>query len=70
MICMRWGSKHPTTLVAEGIESESQMNVLIEQGCTIGQGYLFSKPVAPGDFEELMKISDLVADKMEQSNLN
>ncbi|RLQ90578.1 bifunctional diguanylate cyclase/phosphodiesterase [Planomicrobium sp. Y74] len=54
------------TLVAEGIESENQMKVLIEHGCTIGQGYLFSKPVAPEDFEELMQIPELMADKIEQ----
>lgn len=54
------------TLVAEGIESENQMKVLIEHGCTIGQGYLFSKPVAPEEFEELMEIPELMADKIEQ----
>ncbi|WP_238942730.1 putative bifunctional diguanylate cyclase/phosphodiesterase [Planococcus beigongshangi] len=42
------------TLVAEGIESENQVNVLLGHGCTIGQGYLFSKPVTATDFEELM----------------
>ncbi|WP_233539013.1 EAL domain-containing protein [Planococcus halotolerans] len=56
-------------LVAEGIESENQMKVLIEHGCTIGQGYLFSKPVAPEDFEELMQIPELMADKIEQGTV-
>ncbi|WP_282019331.1 putative bifunctional diguanylate cyclase/phosphodiesterase [Planomicrobium okeanokoites] len=53
------------TLVAEGIESENQMNVLIEHGCTIGQGYLFSKPVAPEDFEGLMQIPGMLAEELE-----
>ncbi|WP_233569633.1 EAL domain-containing protein [Planomicrobium sp. Y74] len=57
------------TLVAEGIESENQMRVLIEHGCTIGQGYLFSKPVAPEDFEELMKVTELLKGKIAQSNM-
>ncbi|MFM2481617.1 EAL domain-containing protein [Celerinatantimonas sp. YJH-8] len=33
------------TSVAEGIETENQRQKLIELGCQIGQGYLFSKPM-------------------------
>lgn len=55
------------TLVAEGIETENQMNVLIERGCTIGQGYLFSKPVAPEEFEKLMLLPDMRADTVPQT---
>lgn len=32
-------------VVAEGIETELQRRLLLEMGCTIGQGYLFSRPV-------------------------
>ncbi|MEY4297888.1 MAG: hypothetical protein RLZZ423_1067 [Cyanobacteriota bacterium] len=32
-------------VVAEGIETELQRQLLLEMGCTIGQGYLFSPPV-------------------------
>jgi len=32
-------------VVAEGIETELQRTLLLEMGCTIGQGYLFSRPV-------------------------
>ena len=39
-------------VVAEGIETEQQRAVLLELGCDIGQGYLFSRPV-PAD--ELFK---------------
>ena len=33
-------------VVAEGIETEAQYGRLVELGCQMGQGYLFSRPVA------------------------
>lgn len=36
--------------VAEGVESQSQLDMLKKMGCQIIQGYYFSKPVAPKDF--------------------
>lgn len=38
------------SVVAEGIETEAQSDLLKEYGCDIGQGYLFSKPLAQRDF--------------------
>lgn len=32
-------------VIAEGVETEAQRDALIEMGCTIGQGFLFSRPV-------------------------
>ena len=32
-------------VVAEGVETTEQMHWLIDHGCTIGQGYFFSRPV-------------------------
>lgn len=32
-------------VVAEGIETERQAEVLLELGCDLGQGYLFSRPI-------------------------
>ncbi|BCN92779.1 hypothetical protein THMIRHAM_05640 [Thiomicrorhabdus immobilis] len=41
-------------VVAEGIETEEQRKVLFDLGCDIGQGYLFSKPVAPSFLTDLI----------------
>ena len=35
-------------VVAEGIETEQQRDVLLDMGCKQGQGYWFSKPI-PAD---------------------
>jgi EAL domain-containing protein (putative c-di-GMP-specific phosphodiesterase class I) len=35
------------TVIAEGIETEKQYNLLKEWGCDYGQGYLFSRPQDP-----------------------
>ncbi len=39
-------------VIAEGIETEEHRALLILAGCDYGQGYLFSKPVPPVDFEK------------------
>ena len=41
--------------LAEGIETEAQRAFLIEQGCPLGQGYLFSRPVAADQIEPLVR---------------
>jgi diguanylate cyclase (GGDEF)-like protein/PAS domain S-box-containing protein len=38
--------------VAEGIETESELTKLTQLGCTYGQGYLLSRPVAPAEIGE------------------
>lgn len=42
-------------VVAEGVETVEQSNVLKELGCDIGQGYLFAKPLAQDIFLERIK---------------
>ena len=40
--------------VAEGIEVAGQRERLLQLGCTHGQGYLFSRPVAAADVDGLL----------------
>ena len=40
-------------LVVEGIETEEDLTQLVLLGCDMGQGYLFSKPVALQDLLNL-----------------
>jgi diguanylate cyclase (GGDEF)-like protein/PAS domain S-box-containing protein len=41
-------------VIAEGIETTQQRDLLLLAGCDYGQGYLFSRPVSPLDFEKLL----------------
>ncbi len=41
-------------VVAEGIETESQIKSLIKFGCDFGQGYYLSKPLSKIDFESFL----------------
>ena len=44
-------------IVAEGIETETQLQLLRDMGCHIGQGYLFSPPVCAQQAEmQLLKL--------------
>ena len=40
--------------VAEGIETEAQRGHLLDLGCELGQGYLFSRPIDAEDFWNLL----------------
>jgi len=42
------------SLVAEGVDNEAQVEKLIELGCDLAQGFLFSKPIPTEDFELLL----------------
>lgn len=38
-------------VIAEGVENESQLKILKELGCELVQGFVFSRPLPPADFE-------------------
>jgi diguanylate cyclase (GGDEF)-like protein len=42
-------------VIAEGVETEAQLNFLKRNGCMAYQGYLFGKPVPIEEFEALLK---------------
>ncbi|MGK0273583.1 MAG: EAL domain-containing protein (putative c-di-GMP-specific phosphodiesterase class I), partial [Cocleimonas sp.] len=42
-------------VIAEGIETETQRQILANEGCDYGQGYYFSKPLVSSEFIELLK---------------
>ena len=42
-------------VVAEGVETEEQMKMLRDAKCELVQGFFFSRPLPPEEFEELIK---------------
>jgi two-component system CheB/CheR fusion protein len=42
-------------VVAEGVETDEQLNVLAQDGCELVQGYLFHRPLAPEAFARLLE---------------
>ncbi len=42
-------------VIAEGIETKEQLNLLLAQNCNHYQGYYFSKPVAASEIEHILK---------------
>lgn len=41
--------------IAEGVETAAQLAFVSEQGCDEVQGYYFSKPLTPDQFEQFAK---------------
>jgi diguanylate cyclase (GGDEF)-like protein/PAS domain S-box-containing protein len=55
------------TTVAEGVEVVEQLEFLRRQGCDQIQGFLFSKPLAPAQLEDLLRKSPNLAFKVSAS---
>lgn len=47
---IKLGNEIDLDIVAEGVETERELEILRELGCGYGQGYLFGRPVIGGDF--------------------
>ncbi len=51
--------------IAEGIETVEQLRACQKQGAELGQGYLFSRPVAPDEISRMLlsgKVFDVVSE--------
>ena len=55
-------------VVAEGVETQEQLDYLIMLGCDVLQGYLLSKPLTNSDFEELLIAQSRVLVESASSN--
>ena len=42
-------------VVAEGVETQDQLDVLTEEGCDMVQGFLFYRPLSPESFAEVLR---------------
>ena len=42
-------------VVAEGVETQDQLDVLTEEGCDMIQGFLFYRPLSPEAFAEVLR---------------
>jgi len=54
--CIILGHELNMTIVAEGVETEDQLNLLRQMGCDIAQGYLLSRPVTADKIIHLQHI--------------
>lgn len=52
---IRIGESLNLTVVAEGVENEAQRALLQIQGCEVGQGYLFTRPLPPEQLAEWLE---------------
>jgi EAL domain-containing protein (putative c-di-GMP-specific phosphodiesterase class I) len=49
------GNELGLQVVAEGVETREQSEVLIDRGCPVQQGYLFSRPLPQAEFEQMLR---------------
>ena len=50
-------------VIAEGVETQAQLNILRDLGCEMVQGFYFAPPLAADVFEEKILVPSLAAKK-------
>jgi len=51
-------------IIAEGVETEEQLQFLLNKGCTCYQGYLFGRPLPIQQFEDLLRMRVYEAEQL------
>ncbi len=54
-LVIQFGRSLKLTVIAEGVESAEQAELLRQQGCDQAQGYFYSRPLPPERFTELLE---------------
>jgi EAL domain-containing protein (putative c-di-GMP-specific phosphodiesterase class I) len=62
--CIDIGSALEIEVLAEGVETEEQVAILRDLGCTAFQGYLFAKPMLIGDLQRFLAAGDWRANRV------
>ncbi len=57
-------------VVAEGIETKEQLEILNNLGCEFGQGYFFSKPLPYNLVENIFKSNYFTKNKLPNKSVN
>jgi EAL domain-containing protein (putative c-di-GMP-specific phosphodiesterase class I) len=52
---VKLGAALDVRVVAEGIETEAECCLMRALGCSVGQGYLFARPLAEPQFREVLE---------------
>ena len=56
-------------VIAEGVETNYELEFLEEKGCLLYQGYLFSRPIPNDEFTELLKRGSTFAQESIKTDL-
>ena len=57
--CRQYGKNLNREVTAEGVETQEKLERLQSINCDRAQGYMFSKPMAPGDAGDMIRTAVL-----------